>query len=249
MATADEKHVFGSFISREAAFRLMSNVCQPIEPSELLLPKDVAQLEVSEEYSIEDDSSCSVSGNESPSQLTENSSNTDPSNANNTTVKSANGEISSGNYWSTEDVIDNAKAKDTTLLKVSNEGLNPSSLNVSENASLSAETETNNGCAFMRLTSVDGSSTASTPTMTTSSSLPTTVAAHPLSRTRHILTNCRAIARRAMFQLKYPTEVPVVYLGVVITVLLALLTIFLLIRIANIETALPHVPFLHLNWV
>lgn len=227
----------------------MSNVCQPIEPSELLLPKDVVQLEVSEEYSVEDDSSCSVSGNESPSQLTENSSNTDPSNVNNATAHSPNGDLSSGNYWSTEDVPGNTKAKDTALLKVSNEGLCPSPPNVSENASLTTETEANNGCAFMRLTSGDGSSTASTPTMTTSSSLPTTVAAQPLTRTGHLLSNCRAVARRAVFQLKYPTEVPVVYLGVVITVLLALLTIFLLIRIANIETALPHAPFLHLNWV
>lgn len=75
VATADERHVFGSFISREAAFRLMCSVCPPLAPAVALLPKDPASIEISEEYSIEDDSSCSVSGNESPAQTNENGCN------------------------------------------------------------------------------------------------------------------------------------------------------------------------------
>ncbi|XP_032594855.1 sterol 3-beta-glucosyltransferase isoform X2 [Drosophila grimshawi] len=65
VATADERHVFGSFISREAAFRLMCAVCPHLNHgAEILLPKPLA-----EEYLIDDESSCSISGNESPPQL------------------------------------------------------------------------------------------------------------------------------------------------------------------------------------
>lgn len=80
VATAEERHVFGSFISREAAYRLMCSVCPPLETTEIL-PKDSAQLEVCEEFSIEDESSCSISGNESSAQATENSSAIDAANA------------------------------------------------------------------------------------------------------------------------------------------------------------------------
>lgn len=72
VATADERHVFGSFMSREAAFRLMCSVCQPLEPVEII-PK-VPDIEVSEECSVEDDSSCSISGNESPPQAVDSTS-------------------------------------------------------------------------------------------------------------------------------------------------------------------------------
>lgn len=68
VATADERHVFGSFLSRESAFRLMCSVC-PTETPAPLIPKALPDVEISEEYSIEDDSSCSISGNESPPQL------------------------------------------------------------------------------------------------------------------------------------------------------------------------------------
>lgn len=79
VATADERHVFGSFISREAAFRLMCSVCPPLVPIEIL-PKIPVDIEYSEQ-SIEDDSSCSISGNESPPQV---------SDANATTILSSN---------------------------------------------------------------------------------------------------------------------------------------------------------------
>ncbi|XP_017871325.1 PREDICTED: uncharacterized protein LOC108619314 isoform X4 [Drosophila arizonae] len=66
VATADERHVFGSFISRESAFRLMCNVCSHLASGPEILPKALpADVELTEEY-IDDDSSCSVSGNESP---------------------------------------------------------------------------------------------------------------------------------------------------------------------------------------
>lgn len=64
VCTADERHVFGSFISREAAFRLMISVWHPFvaQIEEVEVPK-VPDVEVSE-CSIDDESSCSASGNE-----------------------------------------------------------------------------------------------------------------------------------------------------------------------------------------
>lgn len=74
VATAEERHVFGSFIRREAAYRLMLSIWLPVvEPttdvaevvlanSKLLGPGDVE----ASEFSIEDDSSSAISGNESP---------------------------------------------------------------------------------------------------------------------------------------------------------------------------------------
>lgn len=75
VATADERHVFGSFIRREAAYRLMLSIWLPVvEPtadvaevvllanSKLLAPGDIE----ASEFSVEDDSSSAISGNESP---------------------------------------------------------------------------------------------------------------------------------------------------------------------------------------
>uniref|UniRef100_A0A6B2E9C5 GRAM domain-containing protein n=1 Tax=Phlebotomus kandelakii TaxID=1109342 RepID=A0A6B2E9C5_9DIPT len=80
VATIDERHVFGSFMSREAAYRLMVSVWRPLVPAEEA-PETPAtkapDVEISE-CSIEEDSSCSVSGNESPTQIQESSANSDP---------------------------------------------------------------------------------------------------------------------------------------------------------------------------
>lgn len=69
VATADERHVFGSFMSREAAYQLMLSVWRPVapvEPATELVPKlPPTDVEISE-YSIEEDSSSAISGNESP---------------------------------------------------------------------------------------------------------------------------------------------------------------------------------------
>lgn len=76
VATAEERHVFASFIRREAAYRLMLSIWLPVvEPtnvaevaiakSELREPAGDGDVEASE-FSIEDDSSSAISGNESP---------------------------------------------------------------------------------------------------------------------------------------------------------------------------------------
>lgn len=67
----NERHVFGSFISREAAFRLMCTVCSQLASGAEILPKalPLVDVELNEEYLLDDDSSCSISGNESPPQM------------------------------------------------------------------------------------------------------------------------------------------------------------------------------------
>lgn len=69
VATADERHVFGSFMSREAAYQLMLSVWRPVAPilpaTEIVPKLRPTDVEISE-YSIEEDSSSAISGNESP---------------------------------------------------------------------------------------------------------------------------------------------------------------------------------------
>lgn len=70
VTTCDDRHVFGSFMSREAAYRLMCSVWRPVAPPEIEEPiaQKIPDVEVSE-CSVEDDSSCSISGNESSSHV------------------------------------------------------------------------------------------------------------------------------------------------------------------------------------
>jgi hypothetical protein len=70
VTTCDERHVFGSFMSREAAFRLMLSVWRSVVPIEEPIAQKLPDVEISE-CSIEEDSSCSISGNESSSQVKE----------------------------------------------------------------------------------------------------------------------------------------------------------------------------------
>lgn len=66
--TIDERHVFSSFLSREAAYRLMFSLCPPTSPNESIIQGFQTDLEFGEERSFPDDSSESISGNESPSR-------------------------------------------------------------------------------------------------------------------------------------------------------------------------------------
>lgn len=69
VTTCEDRHVFASFMSRESAYRLMCSVWRPVAPVEIEEPiAQKADVEASE-CSVEDDSSCSISGNESSSQV------------------------------------------------------------------------------------------------------------------------------------------------------------------------------------
>lgn len=156
--------MFVSFMSREAAFRLMMSVWRPTE-----IPVDIVKLPEADksEYSVEDDSSCSVSGNESPPQP--------------------------------------IQSTPEPIIKLQ---INPvSAVDCGRNI-------------------LDDSHTVLSRGITT-----TTVTTNPLmsSPPPTFVSNSRK------FNIKFPTDVHIVYLGVILAVVLALFSGFLLYRIQDIQ--------------
>ncbi|XP_061395019.1 uncharacterized protein LOC133330596, partial [Musca vetustissima] len=261
VATADERHVFGSFISREAAFRLMCSVCPPLGGTVEILPKDPASIEISEEYSVEDDSSCSISGNESPAQATDNANSTHETNANEPsqmilrrTVGASTLSIADcppgGDKQRHSDIPLNAKNSATSLhqnLRSSAPAGSQAYANGGSGgighviASSISGPATAIGCAGLdssNLTFIAGNTsttTSATSTPTPSTSSPTTVMAMPHTKAYQVVNKFRQLGQKLMVNVKFPTEVHVVYLGAMLTVLLAVFTIFLLYRILDIE--------------
>lgn len=178
VATADERHVFGSFMSREAAFRLMCSVCQPLEPVEII-PK-VPDVEVSEECSVEDDSSCSISGNESPPQILDSTSDASQSLRQRSVSQISN---------AVPDCVDGKEEIDIPV---------------------EAQVVTSGNC-----------STSTTPVKLSKSPPPRIVSSQTI-------------------KLKFPTDFHIVYLGIALTVVLALFSGFLLYRILDIEAKNNH---------
>lgn len=154
-------------MSREAAFRLMMSVWRPTE-----LPVDIVKLPEADksEYSVEDDSSCSVSGNESPPQAQLIQSTPEP------------------------------------IIKLQ---INPVSTVDSGRIILE---DSNSHTVLSR-----GLTTTLTANSLMSSPPPTFV------------SNSRK------FNIKFPTDVHIVYLGVILAVVLALFSGFLLYRIQDIQ--------------
>ncbi|XP_013104657.2 uncharacterized protein LOC106085140 isoform X1 [Stomoxys calcitrans] len=275
VATADERHVFGSFISREAAFRLMCSVCPPLDALETLV-KDPASIEISEEYSVEDDSSCSISGNESPAQATDNANSTHDNSQTILRRSVANSSLSIADSSAAHkqrhsDIPLNAKTANNNAAfsrasappvpglasaAATAHYANGGSGAVSGHATVAG----GGGIGHVIVSSINGPATAigcpslegatnltfiagnastttsatSTPTPSTSSS-PTTVMALPHTKAYQILNKFRTLSNKLLVNLKFPTEIHVVYLGAMLTVLLAVFTIFLLYRILDIE--------------
>lgn len=167
VTTDEERHMFVSFMSREAAFRLMMSVWRPTE-----IPVDIVKLPEADksEYSVEDDSSCSVSGNESPPQPIQ----------------------------STPEPIIKLQINPVTVID--------SGRNILED--LNSHTVLSRGIT----------TTATTTTNPLMSSPPPT-----------FVSNSRK------FNIKFPTDVHIVYLGVILAVVLALFSGFLLYRIQDIQ--------------
>ncbi|XP_049311168.1 uncharacterized protein LOC105226158 isoform X3 [Bactrocera dorsalis] len=258
VATADERHVFGSFMSREAAFRLMCSVCPPLAPIENL-PKAPADIEISEEYSIEDDSSCSISGNESPPQalvaaITANAGEIDElgqtvihRNVAGSSVSIADGTAAANENHRHSDIPTDAKqagAFSNTNMRASA----PPSARYNSNHGKSASGA--DGTPIANASSSDGMPTAgialivtgtntsgsSSPTPSTSSSLPITVmGSTPKSAAHAAVSSFKTLTQKALLRLKFPKELHVVYLGVLLTMVLALFSVFLLYRILDIE--------------
>ncbi|XP_067635949.1 mucin-5AC-like isoform X2 [Eurosta solidaginis] len=263
VATADERHVFGSFISREAAFRLMCSVCPPLAPIEIL-PKAPADIEISEEYSIEDDSSCSISGNESPPQALVAAAAkaalgsgvdelgqtlihrniTGGSKAN-----IADAKINTNGTQRHSDIAVDAKEarafpKSSVYASASpvarynfNNGKANNVVNATAHVSSTDCIITTPGIALIVAgTASSTTSGSSSPTPSTSSSLPTTVMAKvPKTAAHAAITSFKMLTQKALLRLKFPTEIHVVYLGVLLTMVLALFSVFLLYRVLDIE--------------
>ncbi|XP_050331474.1 uncharacterized protein LOC126760108 isoform X2 [Bactrocera neohumeralis] len=258
VATADERHVFGSFMSREAAFRLMCSVCPPLAPIENL-PKAPADIEISEEYSIEDDSSCSISGNESPPQalvaaVIANAGEIDEigqtliqRNVAGSSVSIADGTAAANENHRHSDIPTDAKqagAFSNTNMRASA----PPSARYNSNHGKTASGA--DGTPIANASSSDGMPTAgialivtgtntsgsSSPTPSTSSSLPITVmGSTPKSAAHAAVSSFKTLTQKALLRLKFPKELHVVYLGVLLTMVLALFSVFLLYRILDIE--------------
>ncbi|XP_054731246.1 serine-rich adhesin for platelets-like isoform X2 [Anastrepha obliqua] len=267
VATADERHVFGSFISREAAFRLMCSVCPPLAPAEIL-PKIPAEIEVSEEYSIEDDSSCSISGNESPPQalaavaaaaagsMNELGQTLIRRNLAGSSHSIAEGKTTAHENHRHSDIPVDAKQAGA----FSNSNSAPSTASHNSNSDKSATcVGTNANCndgivttgiaLIVAGTASSTTSASSSPTPSTSSSLPTTVmAGTPRSAAHAAVSSFKTLRQKALLRLKFPTELHVVYLGVLLTMVLALFSVFLLYRILDIEAKTStHTPT-EFNW-
>uniref|UniRef100_W8BYJ4 GRAM domain-containing protein 3 n=2 Tax=Ceratitis capitata TaxID=7213 RepID=W8BYJ4_CERCA len=254
VATADERHVFGSFMSRESAFRLMCSVCPPLAPIENL-PKAPADIEISEEYSIEDDSSCSISGNESPPQalvaaiastaqgLDELGQTLIHRNVAGSTVSIADGTAAASENHRYSDIPIDAKqagAFANTNLRASAPPTARYNTNSGGKTASSGDGPSDGNApptGIALIVAGTNTSASSSPTPSTSSSMPTIVMATsaPKSAAHAAVKSFKTLTQKALLRLKFPTELHVVYLGVLLTMVLALFSVFLLYRILDIE--------------
>lgn len=191
VATADERHVFGSFMSRESAFRLMLSVWRPVVSPEIE-PEIVPKLPDVEISSIEDDSSCSASGNESPPRIQEISSNENsPS-------------MASGGVSSSSPANDKTALLSTTLNSVTH-----------------------------------GDETFILPNVSHKIPMVTTVTKEPLTGFNlpppNVSPSPNNHFKLHQFKFKFPTDISVVYLGVILAVILSLFSGFLMYKIQDIQ--------------
>ncbi|XP_023169079.2 GRAM domain-containing protein 2B-like isoform X5 [Drosophila hydei] len=244
VATADERHVFGSFISRESAFRLMCNVCSHLATGPEILPKPLpVDVELQEEYLLDDDSSCSVSGNESPPHLR------DPAAAAAAAIESEPQMLLRQRGGSDRHPDLQAKSSlavshspvtirssappivhyeepiaGAQVLLIQN-GAGSRSINGSASTSATASAASSSGPP----------SSSSSPITVVGVTAPTpTVAASPSLGRR---LSGLAHSARAHLGLRLPslTELHVIYLGIMLALMLALFSVFLLYRILDIE--------------
>lgn len=268
----------------------MCSVCPPLGVPEIL-PKDPASIEISEEYSIEDDSSCSISGNESPAQITElqNGNSLTPgdttaggqtilrrsvgssnlsiadirhsdipkTNAKSTATTTNSQQTASstrasappapGSHYTNgkglgQGGVSGAGGANVNLLGLKNVLQQPALTN--DNAENANKLTIIAGCASSTTsaTSTPTPSSSSSPTtvMTPGMSSPTfnaTGTTGAITKVKQRVTNIFTSVNKKLssLHLKFPTEIHVVYLGVMLTLLLSLFSIFLLYRILDIE--------------
>ncbi|XP_030568733.1 GRAM domain-containing protein 2B-like isoform X5 [Drosophila novamexicana] len=245
VATADERHVFGSFISRESAFRLMCNVCSHLATGAEILPKPLpADVELTEEYLLDDDSSCSISGNESPPQLRDAAT---PAGVDLQPQMLLRQRAGSDRQ---SDLQTKCAALDLSHGQVTIRSSAPPIVHYEEPLLVL-------GGAGSRSTnsSASTSATASSSGPPSSSSSPVTVvgvgvgvaaAGHMPARSEGGRLSRLGHSMRSHLRLRLPTltELHVLYLGIMLAIMLALFSVFLLYRILDIEakTSLYNTP-------
>lgn len=207
VATADERHVFGSFMSREAAYRLMLSVWRPVAPVVPEVAPKIPDVEISE-CSIEDDSSSAISGNESPPRLLQESTTSDASQ----TVRHR----SAPSLIKIIDGTPNGTAR----------------TDVADDADGGASGGGGGG-------SSGGGAGASD--LLSPNSIPLPMPSRSTSPPPKIV-----ITRKF---LSFPLPTNLLYVGLVLTILLALLSGFLLYRIMNIQAKSSHYEPLDFKWV
>lgn len=234
VATADERHVFGSFMSRESAYRLMLSVWRPTDTGddvpcaaavkeELMTPCDV------DPSSVEDDSSCSVSGNESPTVLKDGSL---PPLDQQTSLlmrqrlqpagQMESSTSSGGVVGGVDNIFDGPQAR----LRVS----------VADSKSLPGDSKLLNGDRDSVVHRLNGGV-----------ALPEESEQRKVSRTLARASDSLGVTwlrqRIERVNLKFPTDIHIVYLGVILAIILALFSGFLLYRIMDIQARSRHLDY------
>ncbi|KAH8387020.1 hypothetical protein KR093_004137 [Drosophila rubida] len=227
VATADERHVFGSFISREAAFRLMCTVCTQLSTGNEILPKPLpVDVELTEEYLLDDDSSCSISGNESPPHLR--------SAAAAAAAAAAAEQESQLRQRSSSDRHSDLPGKST--LAASSE-LGQVTIRSSAPPVVHYEEQTP-ACvaAVSQPTSSTASNNSSVPPASAAAASTASASVASASACGSAAVSSRSSLRaRLSRQLPTLTELHVLYLGIMLAIMLALFSVFLLYRILDIE--------------
>ncbi|KAH8399847.1 hypothetical protein KR215_003441 [Drosophila sulfurigaster] len=229
VATADERHVFGSFISREAAFRLMCTVCTQLATGNEILPKPLpVDVELPEEYLLDDDSSCSISGNESPPHL-----------------RSAAAAAAAAATEQQEMQLRQRNISDRhsdlpgkSTLGVANE-LDQVTIRSSAPPVVHYEEQTQQ-TFVAAAAAVPQLSTSALPsntiTATTTAATPVRVlTANATATTTASASTTSSLRSRLSRKLPTLTELHVLYLGIMLAIMLALFSVFLLYRILDIE--------------
>ncbi|EDW75318.2 uncharacterized protein Dwil_GK19755 [Drosophila willistoni] len=268
VATMDERHVFGSFISRESAFRLMCTVCPQLAAGAEILPKPLpVDSEMPEEFFNEDDSSCSISGNESPPQLAALDKGTDKL------------QPIVDPPLLRQRIVGNAELKPPRHSDMPGKNSLHNCLDVNGPGSVSIRSsappivhyeEQKQQLHSSRLSSAS-TSTSNSANVSASSTGPPSSSSSPItvvgvggppslspgsggaaaSSSRFLGGRFGGLIQAARSRLPLPslTELHVLYLGIMLSIMLALFSAFLLYRILDIEakTSLYHTP-IDFNW-
>lgn len=243
----NERHVFGSFISREAAYRLMCTVCSQLASGAEILPKalPLVDVELNEEYLLDDDSSCSISGNESPPQMRDAAAaaaacvgsepemsirQRDRHSGKWTWQHSPLNSLTNSSFYVTDQTGKSTISKEHAQVTIRSSA--PPIVHYEE--PLHVATGHNRLHSHAATSpSVPASSSSSSPITVVSAAA--TTAAMPTAARSKFSSLGHSLRSRLHIQLPTLTELHVLYVGIMLAIMLALFSVFLLYRILDIE--------------